>query len=205
MENSKPKKVKGVDPKFNYKTYWEDRYKKGQNSGSGSYGQNADFKAEIVNRVIDEYKCKDMVEFGCGDANQMNLFKRIPYVGYDISPTIITQNRAKYKNMKDVIFQDIDMGCTFDKFKDISICVDVLFHLTIEEDWLKLIDHVCNAAKKVIVITTNTEEVKEEYFPHVNFKRRILPVLDSRSDVIIEEVITQPTHKESNTIILRKV
>jgi len=200
-----PKKTKGVDPTFNYKKYWEERYSRGRDSGSGSYGKNAAFKAEIVNRVIEDYHCKNMVEFGCGDANQMTLFTRIPYVGYDISSTIIERDKKKYADLPQSEFLIMDMGADYSNIKDLSICVDVLFHLTIEEDWLKLIDHVCKAGKKMIVITTNTEEIREEYFPHVNFKRKILPVLDCREDVVIEEVITQPTHKESNTIILRKV
>lgn len=198
------KKTKGVDGTFDYKTYWEDRYAKGGNSGSGSYGDNAKFKADVINRVILEYDCKDMVEFGCGDCNQMKMFDKIPYIGYDISPTIIKKNWHDY-GVGDVEFGVMDMDGDYKNIRDLSVCVDVLFHLTIEEDWLKLIDHVCNAAKKMIIITTNTEVIKEEYFPHVNFKRKILPILDLRDDVIIDEVITQPTHPESNTIILRKV
>jgi hypothetical protein len=199
-----PPKKRGVDPSFDYKTYWEKRYADGKNSGSGSYGENATFKANIINRIIKEYECKDMVEFGCGDGNQMSLLTRIPYIGYDISKTIIQKNQIKYKTTPNVKFMDMDMCGNYSLSADLSICVDVLFHLTIEDDWYKLIDHVCVAAKKVIVIVTNTEKIHEEYFQHVNMKRKILPVLDARSDVIIDEVITQPTHKESNTIILRK-
>ncbi len=201
----KSKRVKGVDPKFNYQAYWDERYAKGQTSGTGSYGVNADFKAIVINRVIKEYSCEDMVEFGCGDANQMTLFTPIPYIGYDIAPTIIQKNKQKHASLKHAVFENMDMTKDFTSIRDLSICVDVLFHLTIEDDWDILIDHVCKAAKKCIVITTNTEEIQSEYFPHVNFKRRIMPVLDKRDDVLIEEVITQPTHKESNTIILRKV
>jgi len=204
MVSSKPTKKKGVDGSFDYKKYWEERYANGQNSGSGSYGDNAVFKSSIINRVIDEYGCSNMVEFGCGDGNQMTLFKNIPYMGYDISPTIIAKNIVKYKHLTHAKFEVMDMNGIYDKCFDLSICVDVLFHLTIEEDWYRLIDHVCKAAKKWVVIITNTEEIREEYFPHVNFKRKIIPVLDQREDVIIDEVITQPTHPESNTIILRR-
>jgi hypothetical protein len=35
MVNSK--KLKGVDENFDYKTYWNDRYISGANSGTGSY------------------------------------------------------------------------------------------------------------------------------------------------------------------------
>lgn len=205
MLKSKTKRVKGVDPNFDYKSYWEERYAKGQNSGSGSYGENAKFKANVINRVIEDYDCRDMVEFGCGDGNQMTLFNPIPYIGYDISQTIIAKNQVKYSNLSHAEFEVIDMDWDYSRIRDLSICVDVLFHLTIKKDWERLIDIVCSAAKKAIVIVTNTEVIPKEYFPHVNFKRKILPLLDLRSDLIIEEVVTQTTHMESNSIVLRKV
>ena len=34
---------------FDSKKYWENRYKKGGNSGTGSYSNLAEWKAEIIN------------------------------------------------------------------------------------------------------------------------------------------------------------
>jgi len=208
MENSKKsKKVKGIDPNFDYQKYWEERYKKGQNSGAGSYGSNADFKAQHVNKIIDKYQCVDMVDYGCGDGNQLSLFTPIPYMGLDVSATIIRKNEEKYKNDRLKKFGCLNMKENVFELPsaDLVTCLDVLFHVCKEEDWLKLIDMICNSILKVGVIITNTEEIEEEYFPHVNFKRKILPVLSLRDDVVIDEVITQHTHPESNIIILRKV
>jgi len=205
MEPSK--RVKGVDPKFNYKDYWDERYKKGQNSGSGSYGSNADFKADIIDQVIKEYEVETLLDFGCGDGNQISLIKsQVDYCGYDVSETTIQNCETKFKGDERKQFHVFDpMIYNPTPAFDMTMCLDCLFHVTIEEEWLKTIDCICKCSEKVVLIVTNTEEIRGEYFPHVNFKRRILPVLDARDDVIIEEVITQPTHKESNSIILRKV
>jgi len=37
---------------MNTLNYWENRYKNNGNSGAGSYGRLAEFKAEIINKFI---------------------------------------------------------------------------------------------------------------------------------------------------------
>ncbi len=53
--------------------YWEQRYAVGGNSGVGSYGKFANFKAEVINKFVREHKIKSVIEFGCGDGNQLKL------------------------------------------------------------------------------------------------------------------------------------
>lgn len=40
---------------------------RGNNSGAGSYGRLADFKAEIINQFVTENDVREVVEWGCGD------------------------------------------------------------------------------------------------------------------------------------------
>jgi len=37
---------------FDSDEYWESRYKSGENSGAGSYGRLAKFKAKIINNFV---------------------------------------------------------------------------------------------------------------------------------------------------------
>lgn len=60
---------------FNSKEYWQKRYSVGENSGAGSYGRLAKFKAEIINEFVKKNKINLVTEFGCGDGNQLFLFK----------------------------------------------------------------------------------------------------------------------------------
>jgi hypothetical protein len=53
--------------------YWERRYAEGGDSGHGSYGRFAEFKAEVLNRFVAEQRIESIVEFGCGDGNQLTL------------------------------------------------------------------------------------------------------------------------------------
>ena len=46
--------------------YWIKRYESGGNSGSGSYGVLAQYKAEIINQFVIRNKLSTVIEFGCG-------------------------------------------------------------------------------------------------------------------------------------------
>ena len=74
---------------FNSKNYWEEHYQAGGNSGSGSYGRLASFKALIINEFVSENQISSVIEFGCGDGNQLALANYPEYVGLDVSPTTI--------------------------------------------------------------------------------------------------------------------
>ncbi len=52
-------------------SYWDQRYLSRGNSGVGSYGKFAEFKAEIVNDFVRENGIMSIVEYGCGDGNQL--------------------------------------------------------------------------------------------------------------------------------------
>ena len=69
--------------------YWETRYRIGGNSGEGSRGVNAEYKAEILNRFIKSHGVDSIIEFGCGDGYQLAMFDIARYTGVDVSKTII--------------------------------------------------------------------------------------------------------------------
>lgn len=66
------KKVFGVSTFNNSQDYWRKRYEKGGNSGLGSYDHYAVFKADVLNAFFKENHIQSVVEFGCGDGNQLS-------------------------------------------------------------------------------------------------------------------------------------
>lgn len=82
---------------FGSNNYWEKRYAKGGNSGKGSYGNLASFKADFLNSFVKDFDLKSVVEFGCGDGNQISLFKFISYTGLDVSKTILNLCIEKFR------------------------------------------------------------------------------------------------------------
>jgi hypothetical protein len=51
--------------------YWEKRYRRNGNSGSGSYGKLAEYKATVINGFVAANNIQQVMEFGCGDGNQL--------------------------------------------------------------------------------------------------------------------------------------
>lgn len=121
----------------NSEAYWENRYRNGSTSGAGSYNHLGEFKAKIINRIMDDYNIKSIVELGSGDGNQLSLFDLDDrrYVGLDVSKTII-QKCKENDNFIGIEFYKIpptDITSVFSERMDLSMSLDVLYHL-IEDD-----------------------------------------------------------------------
>src|SRR5258706_45661 len=65
--------------------YWESRYVSGGTSGAGSYGVQAEYKASFLNSFVADNNVRTVVEFGCGDGNQLRLAAYPSYLGLDVS------------------------------------------------------------------------------------------------------------------------
>ncbi len=88
--------------------YWELRYASGGSSGQGSYGRLAEFKAEVINNFVMERGVHSVIEFGCGDGNQLQLAKYPVYVGLDVSEKAVAMCKEKFNNDTSKLFP-----CTF--------------------------------------------------------------------------------------------
>ena len=75
-----------------------NRYETGGNSGDGSYNRLAEFKAEIINEFINKNKISKVIDFGCGDGNQLKLLRVPSYIGYDVSPRALQVCRKEFPN-----------------------------------------------------------------------------------------------------------
>jgi hypothetical protein len=51
--------------------YWKERYAAGGSSGAGSYNKLAEFKAEVINDFVVRNQVQTVIEYGCGDGNQL--------------------------------------------------------------------------------------------------------------------------------------
>ncbi|MBN8858108.1 MAG: class I SAM-dependent methyltransferase [Sphingobacteriales bacterium] len=142
--------------KFDSKNYWETRYKAGGNSGSGSFGHLAEFKARTLNNFVELYQIKDVIEFGCGDGNQLTLAKYPSYIGLDVSITTLKSCIEKFKSDTTKSFYLYD-GQVFNDNKGIFICdlalsIDVIFHLVEQEVYDKYLFNLFRTGKKYVII-----------------------------------------------------
>lgn len=110
--------------------YWEDRYRRGGTSGSGSAGRLARFKAEFLNDFVDRHHISSVVEFGCGDGTQLQLANYPRYVGFDVAPTSVALCEDKFGNNPNYEFHLVGSK-EYENFSasDISLSIDVIYHL----------------------------------------------------------------------------
>lgn len=149
--------------------YWEDRYLNGGNSGAGSYSRLAKFKAEIINSFVAENNIGTIVEFGCGDGNQLKLFKFRSYVAYDVSHSIIEKCSKMFKKDTSKFFFH------FDDYKhqtfELSLSLDVIYHLVEDKTFFQYMNNLFNASRKYVIIYSSNKEENEKTAVHVRHRK----------------------------------
>ncbi len=134
----------------NSKQYWEKRYRSGGGSGSGSYNNLAVFKAEIINAFIKENDVKSVVELGCGDGNQLQLFEFNTYIGYDVSDAVVEICRGKFADDNTKEFYNISEFKT--QSADLAMSLDVIYHLVEDDVFENYMNMLFDASSKFIVV-----------------------------------------------------
>ncbi len=147
-------------------TYWQERYKKGGNSGTGSYNILARFKAEVINLFIKDHQIHSVVEYGCGDGNQLKYYDFKNYLGYDVSRKSIKLCTKEFGHDKTKKFKLVDKY-TDEKF-DLGLSIDVIYHLIEDSVFNEYMKKLFNGSTKYIIIySSDSDEVVVESSPHV--------------------------------------
>jgi cyclopropane fatty-acyl-phospholipid synthase-like methyltransferase len=132
------------------KDYWEQRYVEGGNSGAGSYGNLAEFKAKIINKFVKKNKVSTVIELGVGDGNQLLLSEYPNFIGFDVSKTAVKMCREMFKSDKSKEFY------TLDKLKghtaELTLSLDVLYHLVEKDVFEQHIRSLFEASTRYVII-----------------------------------------------------
>lgn len=158
------------------KKYWEMRYAVGGTSGAGSYGKPAEFKAEIINSFVRNNGINSVVEFGCGDGNQLLLFDLPHYVGLDISRKAIELclNCFKKDETKSFfLYEPEHFGDNNSIFKaELALSLDVIYHLVEGNIFELYMRHLFSSSDKfVIIYSTDTDTNSIFQASHVKNRR----------------------------------
>ncbi len=161
--------------RFSSGDYWENRYQSGGTSGAGSYGQLAEFKAEVLNDFVRKNAIQSVIEFGCGDGNQLSLAEYPAYIGLDVSRTAIQMCLARFKDDPTKSFFLYDSRCFADRqgvFQaELALSLDVIFHLIEDEIFDLYMRHLFGAARRYVVIysSNSTEGPATTHVRHRRF------------------------------------
>jgi len=150
--------------------YWEKRYRNGGTSGAGSYEKFAGYKGEVINDFVSKHKVRSVIEFGCGDGNQLAYFKFEKYLGFDVSETAIRICREKYRTDPDKEFRIMDTHSG--ETAELALSLDVIYHLVEDEVYDGYMKTLFTASEKyVIVYSSDYEEENQLTADHVKLRK----------------------------------
>lgn len=159
---------------FDSVEYWQKRYASGGNSGAGSYGALADFKANSLNRFIADNGILSVIEFGSGDGNQLKQLRVPRYVGFDVSSKAIEDTKTLFANdsTKTFYVYDPDKYMPTDIFMaQIAISMDVILHLTEERRYERYLANLSKSTLKYIgIFNSATEQQLPKMASHNRFR-----------------------------------
>jgi hypothetical protein len=170
--------------------YWERRYRKMGNSGIGSYGASASHKAKIINEFVLKNSIIRVVDFGCGDGNQLRFLNFPCYLGIDVSLTAIRLCQQIFKKDTSKQFSLYDSShinaITKEFNADLSISLDVVFHLVEEDVFEKYMKDLFMASSRfVIIYAWDVDGERSFHVRQRNFSRWIK---DHITDFSLKEV-----------------
>ena len=149
---------------FDSNGYWENRYKSGLTSGNGSYGFLAEYKAEVINNFIQDNNIHSLLEYGCGDGNQLSKIKCKKILGVDVSKTAI--EKCKILIPKGT-FQTILGDLKNIEKTDLLLSLDVIYHLIDDEIYNNYIKNIIDYKSKFLIIYAANFEDDGTFAKHV--------------------------------------
>jgi SAM-dependent methyltransferase len=153
--------------------FWERNYARGATSGSGSYGALAEGKSRFLNALVRERAVGRVIEFGCGDGNQLSLADYPRYVGLDVSRSAIGLCQRRFAGDPAKSFFLYDGTCFTDRAgmftADLALSLDVVYHLTEDAVFETYLTHLFAAGRRVVVVYSTNEEMSDTA-PHVRHR-----------------------------------
>jgi len=150
--------------------YWEKRYSAGADSGVGSYGFFAEFKADVLNEFVATHHVQTVIEFGCGDGNQLGLAKYPTYLGFDVSSTAIFRCKELFKFDGHKSFRL--MSEYNGENADLALSLDVIYHLVednVFEHYMRMLFEASN--RYVIIYSSNSDDNRGYEGTHVRHRK----------------------------------
>ncbi len=177
--------------------YWNRRYALGGDSGSGSFGEIAAYKAGYLNSFGRDNAVNSVIEFGCGNGQQLRLAEYPKYLGFDVSTTAVDACLSEFHDDRTKSFICLDSLRFRDNARflkaDSTLSIDVVFHLVEDAVYERHLDLIFNASQcYCIIYSTNVDE--RSAIPHVRHRAFVRDVEAKYPDwsLLIEEPPPMP-------------
>jgi SAM-dependent methyltransferase len=153
--------------------FWEGNYAQGKTSGNGSYGALAKGKSRFLNDLVAARAVCSVIEFGCGDGNQLSLADYPSYIGLDVSPSAIGLCQRRFAGDPAKSFFLYDGSCFTDRAgvftAELALSLDVVYHLTEDATFEHYLRHLFAAGQRLVVIYSTNKQFSGTA-PHVRHR-----------------------------------
>lgn len=159
--------------------YWEKRYALGKTSGAGSYGEVARFKADVLNGLVSAHHIESVLEFGCGDGNQLSLAHYPTYVGLDVSATAIQKCTSQFADDESKSFLLFDPRHFVNHgalTAELVLSLDVIYHLVEDDLYERHLTQIFESALRMVAIFAPDTDGRDG--AHVRF-RQFTPLIEA--------------------------
>ena len=170
--------------------YWDKRYQKGRDSGEGSYGELAIFKAKVLNEFVREKGIRSVIEFGSGDGNQLKLAEYPAYTGVDVSPVAVRMAQQTFQH---------DLSKKFMTSEDyrgeraeLALSLDVIYHLVEDSVFKAYMERLFQASTKYVVIYSSNCSGLMTDSPHVRHREFTRCVKERFPSLAAPQIISNP-------------
>ena len=154
--------------------HWQRHYEHGGDSGPGSYGASANYKADLINQAIREHGIHSIIELGCGDGNQLGYLEIDQYIGLDISKVAIHRCVARYGDNAKRSFILYDQNYFHDPLHVVSaecaISLDVIFHLVEDDVFARYVKNLFDCGRRFVMIYA--WDFEQTHAGHVSVRQR---------------------------------
>jgi CDP-glycerol glycerophosphotransferase (TagB/SpsB family)/glycosyltransferase involved in cell wall biosynthesis len=141
---------------FSSADYWSKRYRKGGNSGAGSYGRLAQFKAEVINDFVETRQVKTIIEYGCGDGAQLKLAQYPSYIGFDVAPESIAMCKSIFAHDTSKTFFTVAEYAG--QRADLTMSLDVIYHLIEDSVFHDYMERLFDSSDRYVIIYASNYE-----------------------------------------------
>jgi hypothetical protein len=178
---ARSKTVQIGGPKFkkmyaNAADYWDIRYKKGDSkhghaadSGAGSRGKLANFKAKVINAFVSRNHVKSVIDFGVGDGTQLALSKYRLFTGVDVSQFAVQRLAQRFAadwRKRFIWYNGTRSSLTGTSGKllqgDLSMSLEVIFHITQPDIFSNYMELLFDTSKRFVIILSNDPNENED-------------------------------------------
>lgn len=169
------KRSKRQEEPFVSSAYWRERYADGRNSGAGSYGRLAQYKADFINALVLEHDIQSIVEFGSGDGNQASLFDFKNFLGVDVVPQVVEACALAFSDRDFWSFKTVEEFDASPSVSELSLSLDVIYHLIEDDVFDRYMRRLFEASKRYVLIYSSDhhETVATSHVKHRKYSEWI--------------------------------